>query len=82
MSKPKCTCGRDFRSPTDYKMAYLMGMDVEDWHAIMDLWEETLEGVLEITQNMTDEEFYAYIEQLKEAYGNLAEQASADQEDS
>lgn len=82
MSKPKCTCGSDFRSPTDYKMAYLMGMDVEDWHAIMDLWEETLEGVLEITHNMTDEEFYAYIEQLKEAYGNLAEQASADQEDS
>lgn len=76
----KCTCGSDFRSPCDIIMAYKLGMDVEEWHAIMDLWEETLNGVLDLTHSMSGKEYYAYVEQLKEAYGNLAEQASTDQE--
>lgn len=82
MAKLKCTCGSDFRSPSDIIMAYKMGMEIDEWHAIMDLWEETLDGVLTITHNMTDSEYYAYIEQLKEAYGNLAVEASPDQADS
>jgi hypothetical protein len=82
LSELKCTCERAFVSSTDVKMAHLLGIEIEEWHAVMDLWESTLDGELDIIHNMSDAEYFAYIERLKEAYGNLAEQASADQADS
>jgi hypothetical protein len=79
--KPVCTCGSDFRSPTDILMSAKMGMLVEDWHAMMDLWEETLEEVMDVTHNMSDVEYFAYLKSLREEYGLDPKSGGADQED-
>lgn len=60
--KLKCTCGSSYRSPGDYALAIQMGWDVEYTHALLDLWEECLDEVLEDhTQDNYD--------RLKEEYG-------------
>lgn len=59
----KCKCGSSYRSPGDYMLAITMGWDVEYCHALLDLWEDSLDRVLDpkFTQQSFDE--------LKEEYG-------------
>ena len=71
----KCLCNSSYRSPGDYKLAIAMGWDVEYAHALIDLWENALDDVLD--RSFTQESF----EKLKEEYGRTLK-ARPDQEDS
>lgn len=62
MAQLKCTCLSDYRSAGDYKLAIKMGWDVEYVHALLDLWEECLDDVL-------DDHTQANYDRLKEEYG-------------
>jgi hypothetical protein len=59
----KCTCGSNYRSAGDYMLAIKMGWDVEYVHALLDLWEECLDAVLDTVDR--DEDY----QKLKEEYG-------------
>ena len=67
MARLKCTCGSSYRSPGDYKMAITMGWDVEYTHALLDLWEESLEYVLD--RKGSESRFNELLDELKEEYG-------------
>jgi hypothetical protein len=64
VSKLKCTCNSSYRSPGDYALAIKMGWDVEYTHALLDLWENCLDEVLD-DRRQTDN----ILEDLKEEYG-------------
>ncbi|WNM75034.1 hypothetical protein SEA_DENNEBES_79 [Streptomyces phage Dennebes] len=65
MSKQlKCTCNSSYRSPGDYKLAIAMGWDVEFVHALIDVWEECLDDVLDNKRSIED-----LLDELKEEYG-------------
>lgn len=63
MAELKCACGSSYRSPGDYMLAIKMGWDVEFVHALLDLWEDCLDEVL----NKDDRQ--AFLDELKERYG-------------
>ncbi|AWN05153.1 hypothetical protein SEA_VORVOLAKOS_73 [Streptomyces phage Vorvolakos] len=58
-----CKCGSSYRSPGDYMLAIKMGWDVEYTHALLDLWEDCLDEVLD------KDDRQAYLDELKEEYG-------------
>ena len=61
----ECKCGSSYRSPGDYKMAIKMGWDVEYSHALLELWEDCLDEVLD-DRRQTDD----VLADLKEEYEN------------
>lgn len=63
----KCNCGSSYRSPGDYKLAIAMGWDVEYVHALMDLWEDCLDEVLD--RKAKESSFNELLDELKEEYG-------------
>lgn len=67
MAQLKCTCGSDYRSPGDYMLSIKMGWDVEYTHALLDLWEECLDSVLDRRDKET--RFNELLDELKEEYG-------------
>lgn len=63
MSKLECTCGSSYRSVGDYKLAIALGWDVEYVHALLDLWENCLDDVLDVIDRQS------LLDELKEEYG-------------
>lgn len=63
MAELKCTCLSDYRSAGDYMLAIKMGWDIEYTHALLDLWENCLDEVLDKSDRQ------AFLDELKEEYG-------------
>lgn len=63
MAQLKCVCGSSYRSPGDYMLAIKLNWDVEYVHALLDLWEDCLDAVLDHNDGQS------LLEELKEEYG-------------
>lgn len=57
-------------TPAEIKFAEFMGWPIERSQEVLKKYEEILDNVLDETHNMTDGEWYAYRDKLRDEYEN------------